>query len=226
MTCHDALERLLIVDLAADGSVDDPALQSHLGRCAQCTTVAAQLRSDTRMLAAAVAAPRELRSPVAVPRRLWLAWPTLAMAAIAVFLVARTRPTGESGVMEATPAAVAETDADAPVRSEQTAARTRLGSRSAPKVVRRATPRGRMLETPRVVAAALGNDLRSAITPFTATPFVPERTIVATAAIETPQPINYAEAARAPVFSVDPMVGTRAMVARTADPRITVVWLY
>lgn len=226
MTCHDALERLLVADLNADGSVDDPALRSHLGHCAQCRTVAARLRSDTRVLAAAVAAPRQVRSPLAVPRRLWFAWPTLAMAAIAVFVVARTRPTGESGVMEATSATVALSNADAPAPSAQTAARPRPGSQSPPKVARRATPPSRTLETPRVVASALGNDLRSAITPFTATPFVPERTIVAAASIETPQPINHADAARVPVFSVDPMVGTRAMVARTADPRITVVWLY
>ena len=224
MNCHDALERLLVADLRADGSVEDSALRGHLGHCAQCGAVAAQLRSDTRVLAAAVAASRQVRSPVAVPRRHWFAWPTLAMATIAVFVVARLRPTGESGVMEATPATVALSNAPAP--SVQTAARPRPGSQSQPKVARRATPRGQTLETPRVVASALGNDLRSAITPFTATPFVPERTIVAAAAIETPQPINHADAARVPVFSVDPKVGARAMVARTADPKITVVWLY
>lgn len=222
MTCHDALERLLVVDFGADGSVDDPELQRHLGRCAQCMTVAAQLRSDTGMLAAAVASPRERRSPVAVPRRLWFAWPAVAMAAIAVFAVARTRPSGEIGRVVATSVLVADTTAPLP-RSAVGQPRV---SDPAPSASRRRTSGRRAQDTPQVVATPLGNDLRGSITPFTATPFVPERTIVAAAAIEAPQPINHADAARAPLFTVDPMVGTRAMVARTADPFITVVWLY
>jgi hypothetical protein len=222
MNCNDALGRLLVTDLGMDGSVDDPALQNHLGHCAQCATVAAQLRSDTQMLAAAVVAPRVRRAPVAVPPRLWFALPTLAMAAVAVFVMARSNSSEGSGTAVATQMVAA----DAPVPSTGTADGTIGASPSRPGPSRGVTSRRRVQDTLRVVTAVLGDDLRSAITPFNATPFVPERTIVVAAAIETPQPINHADAARVPVFSVDPMVGTRAMVARTADPRITVVWLY
>ena len=224
MTCHDALERLLVADLSTDGSVDDPVLNSHLKHCAQCSAVASQLRSDTRLLAAAVVSPRELRSPVGAPRRLSFALPVLAVAAIAVFVVARSRPSDGSGTLVAT--SVAGAVADASERPTQTAEGARGVSQPSPNVPRGVPSAERTLKTPRVVDASLGDDLRRAITPFTATPFVPERTIVAAAAIETPQPINHADAARVPVFSVDPKVGARAMVARTADPRITVVWLY
>ena len=111
MTCHDALERLLVADLSTDGSVDDPVLNSHLKHCAQCSAVASQLRSDTRLLAAAVVSPRELRSPVGAPRRLSFALPVLAVAAIAVFVVARSRPSDGSGTLVATSVAGAVADA-------------------------------------------------------------------------------------------------------------------
>jgi len=222
MNCHVALERLLVADLHADGSVDDVALRSHLGHCSRCAAVAARLRSDTRVLAAAVAAPRDLVRSTEGPRRLWFAWPAVAMVAIAVFAVARVRPSGEAGTVMATSAA----SADTAVPSPQSVVALPGMSPAAPRPSRRVTARRRVPETPRVVAAALGNDLRGSIAPFTAAPFVPERTTAEAAVVDSPQPINHAEAARAPVFSVDPMVGTRAMVARTADPRITVVWLY
>jgi hypothetical protein len=221
MRCHEALERLLVADDDELAGESSSSLGVHVAGCGRCGAVAARLRQDTSAIAMAVARDdaRDLarrRSP-SIPA--WTRMLPLGVAAGVAALMLRTPGTADDApVRDPAPAVAGPSTSDV--------APSPASDEPAPPPV--ATSRA--ARTPRA-AADLGRDVSRDLRPFepvrlgghdavSAGPVTNRQVIVDAVEVEN--------AARAPGqhVSVVPPAGERALVARTSDPRITVVWLY
>ena len=221
------LDLMLDADLDALDERADSALSSHLRECARCRAVARQLRRDTASLARAAAStsvvslePRVVgRRPAVTTRRRALA----GLAAALVMFVARERrnttiavapvvvqSAGKLTSHSLTPAGVT---APAPTRSEP---RTRRTPASPPR--RGSLLASRSAGSARVLASAAIATNPAAVAVAPVTPFEPVAPVRLVAA-----PMDSSLGSR---VAVEPPAGVRAHIMRTANPGVTVVWLY
>ena len=89
MTCDQALESLLHVELNDLATDRASPLSEHLRGCGRCRRVAGQVLNDTRLLAAAFAGVGVRARPVR--RRPWVFVPVVATAAAAVLVMVTLR---------------------------------------------------------------------------------------------------------------------------------------
>jgi hypothetical protein len=221
MTCDAMLNELLDAELdTLEGRGDGPVAR-HVRECARCRAVARHLVSETRALGAEVAVVPARRRPVLnVPL---LPVVGLAAAAAAALLVVRpgfrrdAAPPPVAGPVASAPSIPASRPGGAIADAARPAV-GRPGRREARHGIP-AAPVGRAYRrVPEVIAAR-----------WEATPV----RVSATAARGTPAAPGSAagftdtdRAHRPPGLVVEPAPGTHALVMQTADPKVTVVWLY
>jgi len=219
MTCDTMLEQML--DAEPDellGHGDSP-LAVHLRDCARCRAVAGQLVAETSALATVVAATRD-SAPVAAslrgrfgrrPRLRLAAAGALAAAlvtAVVLWPPTASPPDPQPAIAAAPPAPAPAVDAPAPPPPPPPAAAARPRATTAIA--------GRPLQGPsRTYAEAA---------PIAADRFV-ESPVAAQAMASTSDALSRTLAAARRVV-VRPPAGVRAAVLQTANPNITVVWLY
>jgi len=209
VTCAEMFERMLEADLSELRLDAASPLAAHLRTCTRCRSIAARVRHDTSLLATAVAR-RHARRNSAVRR-----YAAVAVAASLCVVLARSWPTADQArvlvTMRGAVVAAADTISadDAPPSSVRTVPATSLRAhvakqRSAPPAI--ATTGG-----------AVTNPVR------------PQRLAVAVA--ERPRSIAAIRLQETPdtplgsTVSADPTDRKRAIIIRTANPAITVVWL-
>lgn len=245
MNCTQALEQLLEADLDAPSTGQDRALAAHIAGCGRCARAATALQSGTMALAQAQAQAVSRERVAAVrlvvaPRGIgWFA-PRFALAAgaLAAVGVVFSRGAIPAPPLPASPAATA---AVVPPRATPASPRTAASPRAtdaaavAPRAaavvgesVRPAHRTPRSTQAPRAAEYApariepiffVSEPMKLAA--VEATPFT-----LSNAANALPVTLeNRADAARLPEITVVNRLGTHAMVSRTADPNIVVVWL-
>lgn len=231
MTCQDALHAMLEAD-ADELALRAPSpLAAHLGTCARCAAVAARLGADTAALGRAIRTAAATADGARRPRNVRI--PALAVAgALAIAVMLRTpAPPSQGpdlpGTVGRAPSAIADRAADLTLPAAPVAGAFPEGTArpAADRRGGRAVDFGREEDRVRQPRALFA-------TAFVAAPVTPVRLdsaglvvveAVVDRAVEAP---NLAASARTPEIIVRPPTGTRALVARTADPRISVVWLY
>lgn len=233
MNCDLVLERMLAADLNHRAFEADPALARHLDGCVRCRSVVSALRSDTTALATAVAARRAV--PVGgSTRRAWGAGlaPRFAAAAVALSV-----GLGWWFTTDKEPAADEFVVAPAVVRDVAPWASTELAMTGVPLTgtgapSRRASkPRGVRIapaigtedfDAVPLLGREIGQEVKAFVVAGVSVTSVRSVPVMALAF----DPVNFADSSRSPEITVTPASGTRALVARTSDPRITVIWLY
>ena len=231
MTCTAMLDRMLEAELHELSAQGDSPLAAHLRECGSCRTMARRIVSDTSVLATAVA-PRPSMVLASRPRSTGLRRRVaIGLAAAAVLVVIARRWSSPIEPPETPPARYANVTTPTPAAAPMPEATDRTQP-SAPNHAGRAattTPRGseplgrarRETRTTQVTPAL-------AVTAVTAVTSAP----VIVAAVEPPvavAPVRIDAPPRDPLGSgvaVHPPAGTRADILRTADPSVTVVWLY
>lgn len=233
MTCTVVLEQILDADLEALEGRGGSDVAVHVRGCPRCAAVARQLLADTRSLAVA-AQPASMMRGRARERAGLLAPPAVRLAvgiAAAALIAVVWRGVGAGA--SAPPAPTLALGA-APIASA-----SRATSVSSPAT----------LPAPRAVNPMAAERQRSAATHRSrediGRPFPPAARVVAARVEAAPVAVPVrlraglpstpagtyraaprGHAARGADVAVDPMPGTQAMVMRTADPAVTVVWLY
>lgn len=198
MTCSEAQEAMLDVELADLRGDGTSAISEHLRTCLPCRRAAAAIVADTNVLAQVAQHERRVRS---TGRRTAIAG--LAAAGIVVAFAVRaigpweSRPALVRPLAPPVPHAAAIRSADPP----DSATRSSVASG-----IERVAPRHVHVPASRIRAVAIQPAAFVAVPIQAAEPAVAED--------ETP------------VVSVSPHGGRRAAVFRIADSNVTVVWLY
>lgn len=209
MTCTEILERLLSADAAELAGGGDSAVAEHVRHCVRCRAVAERLMLETSALALAMA-ERGAHVRVRHPRRpvpgLTLA-PLFAMAVLAMVL---WRSGIESVTRHVPVPATARLATPATTDSEVVPAAA---------TVSRATAES---AKPRIVAAQSRRSAR----PIGARAYPAAQAFAVSAVQPTRVEVGVSDRSLGAELSVTPAAGGRAVVMRTSNPAVTVVWLY
>jgi len=236
------LDQMLEADLSELSGVGDSALAVHVRKCARCRAVADQIARDTHVLAGVVTRSREIAAESMPPARR-VATRSYGIAAVALaaalsFVTVRTwSPYSTSRGPNAMPPVVVSSGTSiTPVVSAPTPT-TPATSTSVPRLPNQ-PDRARRSSRTHPIAPTTGRST-------TAVPRTPSTLVLAS----TPQavrvePVLAQRVGPAPSVEpvrldavrsgpplgnrvrVDPPAGTRARVMRTANPDVTVIWLY
>lgn len=224
MTCTTMLDQMLEADLPELGGVGDSALAVHVRECPRCQVVANQLVRDTHELANMLVrshrvAGKPLRRPrIASRRSRRIA--AVGLAAVSFVTLRAWLPTVSTAARSPNATRMVAASSAASDEPTNIGAATPIAASAAPRHLphrrerpSRAQPRGL-----RVVAYSM-DAVR--VDPVSAQPVSPAASV---------EPVRIdATAADAPLGNhvrADPPAGKRARVLRTANPDVTVVWLY
>jgi hypothetical protein len=240
VTCALMLDQMLEADLPELDGVGDSALAVHVRRCARCRAVADQIAGDTRELASLVKRSRDIAAESTPPARS-VATRSYGIAAVALaaalsFVAVRTwSPNPTTNAPNAIPrTAVAPGASNTPAVSAPTPATTATSAPAArrpnqPDRVRSSRNHASAPTTGRSTTAAphtpstlvlASTPSAVRVEPVLARPVGPTPTV---------DPVRLEAVPGPPLGNrvrVDPPVGTRARVMRTANPGVTVIWLY
>lgn len=235
MKCSEALEQMLVAEPSELRGGAHSALARHVAGCPRCVAVAARIAGDTELLASALAADavdeerrsagvRVARSGMHRVRGVRFLQAGLAAAALA--LVSLPFVEREQGAAVQEPAVDA---VDAPQGVVAPSANPVAGSSSTPST----SPAARTaMSTTAGQALDLGRDISRDLRPYEPVRFAAVPQPVVSLAASDPAAGDPVPATDPPSglphqhVTVVPEAGERALVARTSDPRITVVWLY
>ena len=237
-TCDDMREQMLEAELAELQGSGESALARHVRVCAACRAVAGVLVADTalmrRMAAREIVVPSRAAHEVAVQasrrvrRHAWRPVPLLALpvaAAIVVLFVRTAEPPSGSVADSATPPAGAEVGGVPAAVSSQPASPTVSMVPDAEHPSTRAIEPlvVRPLPAP-TVAARSTTAAASGVSAREWAPIADRAPSAHASGWDSyipPALPRVDEAVR-----LTPVSGSRAMVMRTRDPAVTVVWLY
>ena len=230
MTCASMIDRMLEADLSELAGRGSSPLAMHLRECGRCRAMARQIVRHTGDLASLPARDVISVADARTPRARLIGrvsrYATIGIAAAALIVVGRgigrVDPTSRASRVERTRAtgtvSVARTEAGTPVPDgTRRAAPARPPSAGA--LGRRTTARALGGET--VVPSAASSPARPVTTEPVVVAAIPRAVATTPVRLDPPQ--------RSPLgtrVAVEPPVGTRVDIIRTANPGVTVVWLY
>ena len=242
MTCALMLDQMLEADLPELNGVGDSALAAHVRKCARCRAVADQIARDTHVLASVVKRSREIAAE-STPRARSVAARSYGIAAVALaaalsFVAVRTRspystPRGPNAIP---PVVVSSGTSITPVVS----APTPITTATSTSVPRLPNQPNRARRSSRNHPIAPTTSRSTTAVPHTPSTLVlastPEAVRVEPVLAQRVGPAPSVEPVRLDAIPsgpplgnrvrVDPPAGTRARVMRTANPDVTVIWLY